>query len=111
MSSTESVKLTDKMREKFPSTWDHNAEKLVAGVYRLNGFDVVDDEKYNKRAYLMTQTGKCYTTTSGNIVGSLLSSVGATIKEALQNGAKSVEVEVVPKQANTGRWGIAFKAF
>jgi len=38
-------------------------------------------------------------------------SVGKLITEKLQTGIKSVEVEIVKKQANTGRWGIAVRAF
>lgn len=107
MSSQNSTKLTDAMKEKFPSTLE--GEKLVAGIYHVKGFELVPSEKYQMVAYLDTVEGK-FRTTSASIVGSLAHSAGETIKELLQDH-DNVEIEIIPKQANTGRWGIALKAF
>lgn len=112
MSTQTGTKLTDEMRKKFPSTLDRECEQLQAGVYQFLGFEIVNDEKFNKRAYLVSSNGKTYTTTSHNVIGSLLTTIGDTLKEMWQtNGGKAIEVEIVPKMANTGRWGIAIKAF
>jgi len=109
--SNETAKLTDMMQEKYPSKLeDDGSQPLEAGVYHVTGFDIMDSEQFKKILKLNTLEGK-FRTTSHSVVGSFSLSVGKLITEKLQTGIKSVEVEIVKKQANTGRWGIAVRAF
>lgn len=109
--SSEQVKLTDLMQKEFPSKLqDDGSQPLEAGVYHVTKFAIMDSEDFNKVLRLDTQEGK-YRTTSKAVVGSFAQSVGNLINKALEAGASNVEVEIVRKKANTGRWGLGVKAF
>lgn len=112
MDST-SPKLTDIMREKFPQ--DERKDfpdtiSLDAGKIHVTAFRIVDSSNYSRIAYIDAIEGH-FRTTSRSVVGSLAGIVGASINDALKNGAKSVEIEIVKKKANTNRIGLAIKAF
>lgn len=104
------AKLTTYMGRQFGTDLEQDSDPLKEGIYFLTKFDVVDSQKFKKIAYLHTNKGK-FRTTSANVVGSLLGAAGKTITELLKLGAPSVEIEVIPHKANTGRWGIAIKGF
>lgn len=112
MSSTqEQVKLTDLMKEEYPSKLqDDDTKPLEAGVYHVTKFAILDSEDFNKVLRLDCQEGK-FRTTSKAVVGSFAHTVGELVKKQLDNGVPNVEVEIVRKKANTGRWGFAVKAF
>lgn len=111
MSSTQPVKLIDMMAKEFPSEFkDDDSVPLVAGVYHVSKFAIMDSEKFEKVLRLETAEGK-FRTTSKAVVGSFTLSVGKLVQGALDNGAPNVEVEIVRKKANTGRWGLSVKAF
>jgi hypothetical protein len=110
MEST-SPKLTDIMKSKYPQDTKSfpDTTSLEAGVIHVTDFRIADSSNYERIAYIDASEGH-FRTTSRAIVGSLAGEVGKTIKEALHN-AKSVEIEIVKKKANTGRIGLAIKAF
>lgn len=108
---TEQVKLTDLMRKEFPSQLQENdSTPLEAGVYHVKKFAIMDSENFEKILRLETLEG-IFRTTSKAVVGSFAQSVGKLINQQLEKGVSNVEVEIVRKKANTGRWGLAVQAF
>ena len=97
------------MRKEFPNELQSDTTPLEAGVYVVTGFDIVDSMNFGKVMRLETTKGK-FRTTSKAVIGSFSGTIGRIVSDRIGHN-ESVEVEIIRKKANTGRMGLAVKAF